>query len=39
MAHMQTVARKVNTYNEAKNLFDLSYNMSPKAGVWVPSVL
>ena len=31
--------RKVNTYNEAKNLFDLSYNMSPKAGVWVPSVL
>ena len=30
---------KVNTYNEAKNLFDLSYNMSPKAGVWVPSVL
>ena len=30
MAHMQTV----NTYNEAKNLFDLSYSMSPKAGVW-----
>ena len=30
--------RKVNTYNEAKNLFDLSYNMSPKAGVWVPIV-
>ena len=25
--------QKVNTYNEAKNLFDLSYNMSPKAGV------
>ena len=31
--------RKVNTYTEAKNLFDLSQNMSPKAGVWVPSVL
>ena len=31
--------QKVNTYNEAKNLFDLSYNMSSKAGVWVPSVL
>ena len=31
--------QKVNTYNEAKNLFYLSYNMSPKAGVWVPSVL
>ena len=31
--------QKVNTYNEAKNLFDLSQNMSPKAGVWVPSVL
>ena len=30
--------QKVNTYNEAKNLFDLSYNMSPKAGVWVPGV-
>ena len=30
--------QQVNTYNEAKNLFDLSYNMSPKAGVWVPSV-
>ena len=27
--------QKVNTYNEAKNLFDLSQNMSPKAGVWV----
>ena len=31
--------QKVNTYNKAKNLFDLSQNMSPKAGVWVPSVL
>ena len=30
--------QKVNTYNEAKNLFDLSYNMSPKAGMWLPSV-
>ena len=29
---------KVNTYNKGKNLFDLSYNMNPKAGVWVPSV-
>ena len=26
-------SQKVNTYNEAKNLFDLSYNMNPKAGV------
>ena len=24
---------------KTKNLFDLSHNMSPKAGVWVPSVL
>ena len=32
-------SQKVNTYNEAKNLFDLSQNMNPKAGVWVPSVL
>ena len=38
MAHMQTVASKGQYIQWSKESIWFIYNMSPKAGVWVPSV-